>query len=184
MSRQRLETFPRSDVPDSDALVEASGHDEVRLRVEVAAKDVVAVTLQRLEAFAGTQLPYLERFVVGGADEESGIAGPSHIRDAELVAGDGLLELSVVGAPDLDELVGRRAGQPLTVWTELDRGNCFCVAGKGELERVIGSDGTLGVPVLHFRAEMEAAEGRTIPKIGIRTGKKFDHNKTKQTQSR
>ena len=40
------------------------------------------------------------------------------------------------------------------------------MAGKGELERVIGSDGTLGVPVLHFRAEMEAAEGRTIPKIG------------------
>ena len=64
MSWQSLETFSRSDVPDSHALVEASGHDEVRLRVEVAAEDVVAVTFQSLEAFAGTQLPDFESFVV------------------------------------------------------------------------------------------------------------------------
>ena len=152
MSRQGLETLARPHVPDSDALVEASRHDEVRLRVEVAAKDVVAVALQRFEAFAGTQFPDFQSFVIGCADEKSGVAGPSDIRDAELVAADGLLELAVVGAPDLDELVGTRARQPLAVRTELDGRNCFRVTCESELECVVGPDGTLRAPVFHVEA--------------------------------
>ncbi len=44
MRRKRLETLSGADVPNSDAFVERSGHDEVRLRVKVAAEDVIGVT--------------------------------------------------------------------------------------------------------------------------------------------
>lgn len=54
------------------------------------------------------------------------------------MAGNGLLELAVVGAPDLDELVGRRTSQPLAIGTELNRGHGLGVTGQRELERVVG----------------------------------------------
>ena len=88
--------------------------------VEVATEDVVGVTLQRFQTLAGTQFPDLQRLVVGGAHQEPRITRPGNITDAQLVAGDGLLELAIVGAPDLDEFVGGRACQPLAVGAELD----------------------------------------------------------------
>ena len=84
------------------------------------------------------------------------------------MAADGLLKLAVVGTPDFDELVGRRAREPLTIGTEFDRGNGLCVAGQGEFERIIGSNGTLGVPVFHFRAGPESLRRRTSQKSLIR----------------
>ena len=56
------------------------------------------------------------------------------------MSGDGLLELAVVGAPDLDEFVGGRGGQPLPVGTELDGGDRLRVSRQRELERVVGAD--------------------------------------------
>lgn len=90
VSRQSLETLPRLDVPDANALVELqtdresesqsgsggcrraadgaeaahrSGHHQVGLRVEVTAEDVVAVTFQSLQA-----LP-----LQGDASDQSGV---------------------------------------------------------------------------------------------------------------
>ena len=120
MSRKRLQTLGRFDVPNADRLVERTGNDEIRLRVEVAAEDVVGMSLQGLHTFAGGQLPNLECLVVGGGDEKTRIAGPRHVGNAQPVAGNRLLELAVVSAPDLDELVGRGRGQPLAVGREFD----------------------------------------------------------------
>lgn len=106
MRRQRLQALSCPDVPDAHRLVEAAGHDEIALRVEVAAEDVIAVALERLEALAAAELPDLQGFVVAGGDQESAVAAPRDVADAQLVSGDGLLELAVVGAPNLDELVG------------------------------------------------------------------------------
>ena len=53
------------------------------------------------------------------------------------MTGDGPLILPVVGSPDLNGLVCSRAGQPLPVRTELDRGHCLGVANQSELETVV-----------------------------------------------
>ena len=53
------------------------------------------------------------------------------------MAGDCLLELPVVGAPDLDQLVGPTAGQPLAIGGELDAGDRLGVASQGELQHVV-----------------------------------------------
>ena len=56
VGRQGLEALAGADVPDADALVERARDDQVGLRVEVAAEDVVAVAFERLEALvAGVQ---------------------------------------------------------------------------------------------------------------------------------
>ena len=68
---QRLEAFPRTDIPNADALVKGPGHHQVGLRIEVAAERVVGVTFQRFHALPGAQLPDLEGFVVGGAHDKS-----------------------------------------------------------------------------------------------------------------
>ena len=39
-----------------------------------------------------------------GGDEQPAVGAPGHVRDAELVPRDSLLELAVVGAPDLREV--------------------------------------------------------------------------------
>ena len=39
-----------------------------------------------------------------GGDEQPAVGAPGHVRDAELVPRDRLLELAVVGAPDLGEV--------------------------------------------------------------------------------
>lgn len=82
MSRQGLQTLARSHVPDPHRLVEAARHDEIALRIEVAAEDVIAVAFESLQAFAAAQLPNLQRFVVAGGDEEATVAAPRHIADA------------------------------------------------------------------------------------------------------
>ena len=88
-------------VPDANALVEAPRDDEVRLGVEVTTKCVVGVSLQRLEALARAQLPDLQGLVVAGRHQQPRVRAPRHVRDAEFVAGDGLLKLSVVCSPHL-----------------------------------------------------------------------------------
>ena len=64
---------------DPNRLVEAAGHHEVGLGVEVAAEGVVAVALQGLQALAGAQLPDLQGLVVagGGKGEERPSLKPS-----------------------------------------------------------------------------------------------------------
>lgn len=121
MSRKRLQTLGRFDVPNADRLVERTGNDEIRLRVEVAAEDVVGMSLQGLHTFAGGQLPNLECLVVGGGDEKTRIAGPRHVGNAESVSRNGFLKLAIVGSPDLDKLVGRRRSEPFAVGRELYR---------------------------------------------------------------
>ena len=54
------------------------------------------------------------------------------------MAGDRLLELPVVGAPHLDQLVRPAAGKPLAVGRELDAGHGLGVARQGELQHVAG----------------------------------------------
>jgi hypothetical protein len=97
-----LETFSGPDIPNPDTLIKRSGHDQVGLRVEVTAEDVVAVTFQRLEALAGTELPDFEGLVVGCAHQKPRVAGPGDVADAQLVAGNGLLEFAIMRAPNLD----------------------------------------------------------------------------------
>lgn len=43
-----LKSLACSNVPDSHGLVETAGHDEIALRIEVAAEDVIAVTFKGL----------------------------------------------------------------------------------------------------------------------------------------
>ena len=78
MSRQCLETFPRSDIPNPDTFIERPRHDQVRLRIEVAAEHVVAVALQRLQTFAGTEFPDFQGFVIGSGNQKSRIARPEN----------------------------------------------------------------------------------------------------------
>lgn len=110
MRRQRLQALARPDVPDAHRFVKAAGHNQVALRIEVAAEHVVAVPLQRLQALGCAQLPDLERLVVAAAHQQPTVARPRDIADAQLVAGNCLLELAVVGAPDFDQLIGRCKG--------------------------------------------------------------------------
>jgi len=93
------------------------------LRIKVAAKDVVGMSLQGLHAFAGRQLPNLEGFVVGRGDEETRVAGPSDVGNAQSMPGDRLLELTVVSSPNFDKLVGRRRGEPLAIGREFNGRN-------------------------------------------------------------
>ena len=53
------------------------------------------------------EFPDLQRLVVGGGDEQAAVDGPGHVRNTQLVAGDGLLELAVIRTPHLDQLVCR-----------------------------------------------------------------------------
>jgi len=138
MRGQRLETFGGFDVPNADGFVEGTRHDQIRLRVKVAAKHVVGMSLQRLHALARGQFPDFQRLVVRGGDQETGIAGPGHVGDAESVAGNGLLEFAVVSAPDFDQLVGGGRGQPFAVGREFDGRNGFRVTGQSEFEGVVG----------------------------------------------
>ena len=100
--RQRLETFGSFDVPNADGFVEGSGDYEIRLRVKVAAEDVVGMSFERLHAFSRRQFPDFQSLVVGGRDEQARVAGPRHVGNAQSVAGNRLLEFAVVGAPDFD----------------------------------------------------------------------------------
>lgn len=43
-----LQTFSRSNVPDPHGLIEAPRNDEIALRIEVAAEDIIAVTFESL----------------------------------------------------------------------------------------------------------------------------------------
>ena len=50
------------------------------------------------------ELPDFERFVIAGGHEESAVGGPGHVRDAQLVAGDGLLKLAIIRSPNLTKM--------------------------------------------------------------------------------
>lgn len=106
MCRQCLQALASSNIPNSHRLVERARHDEITLRIEVAAEDVVAVSFKRFQTFSATQLPYFERFIVAGCDEQSTIAAPCDIAYAQLVAGNCFLKFAIVRSPDLDKFVG------------------------------------------------------------------------------
>lgn len=106
MSWKSFQALSCPNVPDAHRFVETTGHDEIALRVEVATEDVIAVALESLQTFAAAEFPNFQGFVVAGGDQESTVATPRHITDAELVSGDRFLELSIVCTPNLDELVG------------------------------------------------------------------------------
>ena len=105
--------------------------------VEITTKCIVGVALQSLEALPAGEFPDLESLVVTGGNQQPGVRTPGHVRDPELVARDRLLELPVVGAPHLDQLVRPTAGQPLPVGGELDAGDGLGVARQGELQHVV-----------------------------------------------
>jgi hypothetical protein len=107
------------------------------LWVKVATEDVIAVSFEGFEALARAQLPYLERLIVTGTDQEARITGPCHVTDAQFVSADGFFKFAIVSAPNLDQLVCRTARQPLTIWTEFDSGHGLCVSGQCEFQRVI-----------------------------------------------
>ena len=69
MGRQGLQAFARPDVPDSHRFIETARDNQVALRVEVAAKDVVAVSLECLQQLSMVQFPDLERLIVTRADQ-------------------------------------------------------------------------------------------------------------------
>lgn len=138
MGWQSLETLASLDVPDAHTLVKRARDDEVRLWVEVATEDIVAVALESLEAFPAAHFPDLESLVIRGTDQQSAVRGPGNIRDAQFVPRDGLLKLAIIGTPNLDQFVSRRTGKPLSIGAELDRRDSFGVASKSKLQGVIG----------------------------------------------
>jgi len=156
MGGQRLQTLGRLHVPDADGLVEGSGNNEIRLRIEVAAEDVIGMSLQGLHAFSGGQLPDLERLIVGGGDEQTGVAGPGDVGDSEPMTRNGFLEFAVVSPPNLYQFVGRRRSEPFTVGREFNRRNRLSVAGERKFQRVIWF-GRGGAPRVGSRS---AAAGR------------------------
>ena len=83
-------------------------------------------------------IPHSQRLVVRGGDQETGIAGPGHVGDAESMTGNGLLEFAVVGAPDFDQFVGGGRGQPFAVGREFDGRDGFRVTGQSEFQGVVG----------------------------------------------
>lgn len=105
MGWEGLETLSRPHVPDAHRLVERPRNDQIALRVKVAAEHIVGVAFQRLQTLAGAEFPNLERLVIAGRHQEPTIAGPGHIANSELVTGNGLLELAVVGSPNFNQFI-------------------------------------------------------------------------------
>lgn len=86
MGRKSLEALAGLDIPDSHTFIKRSRNNEVRLRVEVAAEDVIAVALESLEALPTAHFPDLQCLVVRGTDQQPAVCRPCNIRDAKFVS--------------------------------------------------------------------------------------------------
>ena len=83
-------------------------------------------------------LPDLQRLVIRSGDEKPWIGTPGDVTYAEFVSSDSLLELSVVSAPQFDDLIGRTGGQPLAVGRKFYRWNRFRMSGQCVGQLIVG----------------------------------------------
>lgn len=79
MSRENLETLAGFDIPNTDTFVERSAHNQVGLKVEGTAKDIVGMAGEGLDALAGGEFPYLNGFVIGRRTKKLGVGGPRDV---------------------------------------------------------------------------------------------------------
>lgn len=128
----RLDALAALDVPDPHSLVEGTGRDAVRRRVEVGAEDEGDVAAEGPDAAVGglVDVPHAEGAVVRGGADVVGVGGPGEVGDALGVAGEGRDGTECVGGPHDDCLVERRRRQIEAIVGELDARDGTPVVGQ------------------------------------------------------
>lgn len=85
---ENSEALAGPDLPHPDGLVEGTGCDQIRLRVEGAAEGVVGMAREGLDGGGGLEVPDADGKVVGGGTKLAGVGGEGEVRDSLFVSGE------------------------------------------------------------------------------------------------